>query len=280
MTLIATSSSAELRQIEIDWQHVEKPDRSAVERCISEKTADITDLDSSESYQDDTVMLDRPIDEEKIADVVEELATVVEELSVVAAEQSCKRRSILRCSNEFDDSLVKNTRWSWKSLPPIDIEAVRRVSSMGNVEEHDAVGGERRRSAVRFGSVHIRNYEQTLGDNPSVSYGPPIALDWDYTECEPLELDLYEGARPPRRKPRQLMLNYYARKNILCYRFGVSEDDLKAAEVEANRTKRSRALTRAMLPASKLEEVVEAAARKTKKAMGRKKLERRHTTVD
>lgn len=31
-----------------------------------------------------------------------------------------------------------------------------------------------RRKAVRFDEVHIREYERTLGDNPSCSSGPPI----------------------------------------------------------------------------------------------------------
>ena len=33
---------------------------------------------------------------------------------------------------------------------------------------------------VCFGSVHVRCYYRTLGDNPSVSSGPPLSLSWDY----------------------------------------------------------------------------------------------------
>eukprot|EP00581_Thalassiosira_minuscula_P007182 CAMPEP_0183706424 /NCGR_PEP_ID=MMETSP0737-20130205/3264_1 /TAXON_ID=385413 /ORGANISM="Thalassiosira miniscula, Strain CCMP1093" /LENGTH=196 /DNA_ID=CAMNT_0025933837 /DNA_START=368 /DNA_END=958 /DNA_ORIENTATION=- len=35
-------------------------------------------------------------------------------------------------------------------------------------------------SAVNFSSVTIREYPRILGDNPSVSSGPPITISWDY----------------------------------------------------------------------------------------------------
>jgi hypothetical protein len=99
----------------------------------------------------------------------------------------------------------------------------------------------------------------------SVSYGPPISLDWEYADCDSLLLDDYEGARPPRRKLRMLMMNYYNRRNLLTYCYGVTEDQLKQAEKQANRDKRHRAMTRAFLPAQLVEEAMQSAARKTKR---------------
>jgi len=127
-------------------------------------------------------------------------------------------------------------------------------------------------SMVSFGEVRIRSYEQTIGDNPSVSYGAPIALDWDYEEDLPVPLDEYEGAREgTRRTVRQLCLPYYVRKNLLTWRFGHSEQELEQAEREANKAKRQRELTKVLLPAHKIEDLFESARRKTKRFVAAKK---------
>ena len=122
-----------------------------------------------------------------------------------------------------------------------------------------------------FNEIHLRFYDQCLGDHPSTSYGPPIALDWRYEEAEPIAIDEYEGNRGNRRTLRQLMVNYYARKNLLMWAYGYSEDDLKKATKEANKTAFKRSVTRYFLGVSKVEEVVRSAGRKAKRVVvGRK----------
>jgi hypothetical protein len=130
-------------------------------------------------------------------------------------------------------------------------------------------------AGVRFHEIQVRAYEQTMGDNPSVSYGPPISLDWVYEELEPMDLEVYEATRRPRRTMRQMMLNFYNRRDILTRRCGFSEEELKVAKHEANKIKRGRAMTKALLPYQIMEEVMQSAVRKTKRFTQR----RESTTV-
>ena len=51
------------------------------------------------------------------------------------------------------------------------------MSKVSDDEEHLK---QRTTSGVCFGSVHVRCYYRTLGDNPSVSSGPPLSLSWEY----------------------------------------------------------------------------------------------------
>lgn len=132
--------------------------------------------------------------------------------------------------------------------------------------------GEAPRRRVSFVAVQIREYQQTVGDNPSVSFGPPVSLDWPFMQRDALAVDLYEATRAGRRRSlRQMMLNYYHRKNLLSHVCGATEAQLVAAQKAAERVKRQRATTKALLGVSKLEEVWQAATRKTKKLGGNKK---------
>ena len=64
-----------------------------------------------------------------------------------------------------------------------------------------------------------------LGDHHKCSYGPPVTLGWHYLEYEPLDLNEYKYDHSRRRPLRQLVLNYYRRKEMLLTEN--STDDLK-----------------------------------------------------
>lgn len=129
-------------------------------------------------------------------------------------------------------------------------------------------GGRPRRRGIRFCAVHVRDYAQTVGDNPSVSYGPPISLDWEYTARDAVTVDAYETARGRRRNLRQMMMNHYHRVNVLTHACGFSEDVLRAAQKAAERIRTQRAVTRALLGVCKFEEAWQSTKRKLK---GKKK---------
>lgn len=65
---------------------------------------------------------------------------------------------------------------------------------------------------VVFDHVEIRFYDQTIGDNPSTSSGPPITLDWRYDEEDIIKIDDYECGRPRRRNSAELHLSDHLRK--------------------------------------------------------------------
>ena len=132
-------------------------------------------------------------------------------------------------------------------------------------------GRPRRRGSVGFKEIQIREYDQTLGDNPSVSYGPPISLDWEYTEKTPVDLDDFESHRGERRSLREMQMNYYHRKNTLMWKIGHSDEELKKATKEVNKQRFQRGVTKYFLRMSKLEEAAQSAARKAKRLTTRKR---------
>jgi len=126
--------------------------------------------------------------------------------------------------------------------------------------------------SVGFDSVKIRSYNQTMGDNPCVSYGPPIQLDWDYEEQEDICIEKYEAERVfSRRSMRQLVISYYRRKAVLTREYGFSEEELVKAKKDAEKIKFKRAITNTLLPAMHVEAVIESAGRKAKRIIGKAK---------
>lgn len=126
------------------------------------------------------------------------------------------------------------------------------------------------RKNVGFDSVSIRSYQQTIGDNPSVSYGPPIQLDWEYEQHDELDIDEYEFKRGiSRRTLRQLAITYYQRKAILSRNYGFTEEELKRAKKDANKIKIRRGLTNYFLPMMPVENAIESAGRKAKRLIGK-----------
>jgi hypothetical protein len=103
-------------------------------------------------------------------------------------------------------------------LPPPNLEEIRRNSAVTTTTTTDRPRLSRQHHhSVAFSSVVIREYDQTIGDNPSVSYGPPISLDWEYTQLQTVTLEHYEAHRPPRRSMRQMCMNYYTYVSTVIY---------------------------------------------------------------
>jgi hypothetical protein len=178
-----------------------------------------------------------------------------------------RRSSILKQYNVADIP-VRNKKCYWKQLPKPNLEKIRANSAPAILirdATHDALDNYTKSGGVQFDVVQVRVYDQTIGDNPSVSYGPPIGLDWEYEELEPIDLEVYEATRSPRRTMRQMLLNFYSRRDILTICCGFSTEQLKAAKNEANRIKRERAMTKALLPYQIMEDVIQSTVRKAKR---------------
>jgi hypothetical protein len=173
-----------------------------------------------------------------------------------------RRKSILkRAVSDLD--YLKNSRGAWKVLPKPDLGRMTRSVSAPEY----VIKAQKRDFAVSFNKVQIRCYSQTAGDNPSVSCGTPITLDWDYEEMESVCIDTWEEIHPPRRSLRQLVLSYYQRHNLLTWQYGLSEDELRQAKKEANKIRSKREMTRACLPVMMVECVLESAGRKAKRIL-------------
>jgi hypothetical protein len=178
------------------------------------------------------------------------------------------RGSILKRTTSEPMYLNSSPR-AWKTLPTPNLERRRRHTVSLPLEDQSTSPKRRCNSSVEFSSIHIRSYNQTIGDNPSVSYGPPIQLDWEYQEYEPIGINEFKVNRGSRRNFRRMILSCHHRRNVLSWQYGCTEEELKMAEMEANRTKKQRAITIAFLPAMKVEAALESAWRKANRILNR-----------
>ena len=99
--------------------------------------------------------------------------------------------------------------------------------------------------SVQFSNLEIRTYPVTLGDNPSVSSGPPLTLGWNYTSTHTFPVATYESQRPPasRRKLSEMALPQSLRIEMLCEDGRMSLRTIETACREVERCKRQRRRT-------------------------------------
>jgi hypothetical protein len=84
------------------------------------------------------------------------------------------------------------SRCSGSSSVPSDEDSFHSSQSCDSSLEE---GVPRTPTRIPFESVQTRLCHQTLGDNPAVKCGPPIALDWEHEEMSPVQVDECEGTR-------------------------------------------------------------------------------------
>ena len=89
------------------------------------------------------------------------------------------------------------------------------------------------RLSVVFDRIKIREYERTLGDNPSCTSGPPISLGWTYLHSCDYPIDEYERNKTVRRSKRDFRLPAGRRTEILMQEWECLEDDIRKACREA-----------------------------------------------
>ena len=133
----------------------------------------------------------------------------------------------------------------------------------------------KRRSGVRFSTVHIREYERILGDNPSCTCGPSVGIGWRYSEEELLSVSDWESWRETERMPNRLILSREVREELLLD-LGYTDKEIAAAVRDVIKSKNKRRQTIQNLRVSGLEETVEGAKKRAKGLLkfGRKKKKR------
>mmetsp|Transcript_1519 Transcript_1519/g.1936 ORF Transcript_1519/g.1936 Transcript_1519/m.1936 type:complete len:211 (-) Transcript_1519:91-723(-) len=116
---------------------------------------------------------------------------------------------------------------------------------------------------VGFNQIEIRMYDRVLGDNPSVSYGAPLSIGWEYgPDVIEISVEDYEKIRlGERRTKSELELSADARKNILLDS-GYSKQDIFAAIKILGQIKSNRKRTVKNLKFFRYEESVQSMARK------------------
>ena len=79
---------------------------------------------------------------------------------------------------------------------------------------------------VSFSHLQVREYEITLGDNPSVSSGPPISLGWNYDPNEKISYLSDEKMIHDQCRSSPLKLGVRERERMIKLSPNVSEVDL------------------------------------------------------
>ena len=130
------------------------------------------------------------------------------------------------------------------------------------------------KKTVNFDDVHIREFKVTLGDNPSVTEGPPVTLDWTPVATHVLGVDQYEttggsngsssSSRPrEKRSSAELKMPSSVRKDLLNGEH--TKQEMKQAEAAARRIKSQRTLSMALVDMEGIELAWQSVLRKIKK---------------
>eukprot|EP00934_Nitzschia_sp_Nitz4_P005059 Nitzschia sp. Nitz4//scaffold76_size158648//95115//95813//NITZ4_002555-RA/size158648-processed-gene-0.244-mRNA-1//1//CDS//3329557872//5049//frame0 len=118
---------------------------------------------------------------------------------------------------------------------------------------------------VVFSTLEIREYPIIPGDNPSVTVGCPITIDWAHDDLVTCHVEEYEGARPKPRTMIELRIPSQLREEML-KRQGYSRQDILAGTKKANLTKNARRRTQETMKLAPLQEFLEKAKRGTMNA--------------
>lgn len=110
--------------------------------------------------------------------------------------------------------------------------------------------------SVSFDTVEVREYPIILGDNPAVSEGPPLTIDWDYDNVDEFSLDEYETTRPQRRGTVEMNIPANIRVDCL-KRCGFSTKEIFKRVKEVKVVRRDRLQTTTMLYRSDMDEKLE-----------------------
>mmetsp|Transcript_17565 Transcript_17565/g.24764 ORF Transcript_17565/g.24764 Transcript_17565/m.24764 type:complete len:290 (+) Transcript_17565:145-1014(+) len=124
--------------------------------------------------------------------------------------------------------------------------------------------------SVSFESVEFREYPIILGDNPAVSTGAPLTIDWDYQQVDKVQIDEYESKRPARRSYVQMAIPKRHREELLVENGCTRREILKRVK-EVNLSRLNRRRTVEMLHQTQVQVRVEKMKRGLKNMLTRNK---------
>lgn len=109
---------------------------------------------------------------------------------------------------------------------------------------------------VKFDSVNIREYPVTLGENPGVSAGPSLTIDWEPQTYVEIPLEEYETSRPPRRDYMEMSIPKDIRMQML-QSSGHTKKEIMASVRVTNIGRMNRKKTNAMAHMHDTHEAIE-----------------------
>jgi len=261
----------------LTWNSSRSPQEDKITLVVSDDDDDENDeTDCSPS----TSSISSEDDDDDDHSIASEISTTytdeIVQLQGLHDEPETRCRSILKSHTKSEPRYIKPHRRSWKSLPSPDMDRI--MGELSCSEEFEtcslatfssdisSAGSSTHKRRVSFNSVKIRSYQQTMGDNPAVSYGTPISLDWDFEEHDIQDIDVYECEKGlSRRSSRQMVMSYIQRKNLLAREYGFTEDELVQGKKDVEKTKFLRGVTNYFLPMMMVDTALESAGRKAKR---------------
>jgi len=125
-------------------------------------------------------------------------------------------------------------------------DAARSRRSLRRLSSLSAQSGQTSKNdedlSVSFSSVEIREYAIRMGDNPSVSAGPPITIEWKHFNEKIIDIDTFEKNLPPRRPATAMAIPAKERYVLLSGSTSLSRNQLteqlkKVMSARLNRNK-------------------------------------------
>ena len=120
---------------------------------------------------------------------------------------------------------------------------------------------------VTYGDITIREYSMIPGDNPSVSRGVPLSLDWQHFWEGTFLVDTYESVKTEPRHHLEMRVPAEVRAKIL-RDSGSNWKEIQSSIRAANITRRDRLNTLRRLPSQNFDEKLEKLGRGLKKMFG------------
>lgn len=158
---------------------------------------------------------------------------------------------------------------------------MRYATHQESLENDSEVKNEKRSlsespSEVRFDTVTIREYPVEIGDNPAVSRGAPLTMDWEPTNQFEYDMEAYEEHRTPRRTKGELGMHFLLREKLLIENGFTSKQVMKAV-VDVNNARAKREATIAGLQSDdhKRESSLEFMKRRLSKTISRVRAKKR-----
>ena len=146
-----------------------------------------------------------------------------------------KKKSSLKSTRTRNNSNISTSDEMKKSIGSNDISVDDVVESNNNDNSN---------KSVRFSIVEVRDYSLCLGDNPSVSRGVPISLDWDYDTEHSHEFEVYESCRIVDRRNNNEMIRSSLQRIQLLKGLGYSRGEINEQAKSVHRIKEQRLISR------------------------------------
>lgn len=184
------------------------------------------------------------------------------ESTVESSSHSRTQNRSIRKQNSSERSMHSNmlTLTNSISLGSIDVDNTSIASSLDDeslldpmCEFHTVKPLKTNKKSVRFCSVYLREHSICLGDNPSVSRGAPIALDWNVLRELKFSLDAFENsehfAGTNEDSNQSFKYSSLERMHVL-KKIGYSRNEIQDASDAAQKIKQERIRTRRKLERS------------------------------